>query len=286
MTTTHAYLLLDSAQVNDLMVQIYQLEDAPEIHLLYQNTRYHALADSGPLLIHLPTGSRLEQHFVEHWQASAGLWLESDGNESALVEHLRSLVHVRIGSDVTVLLRYHDPRIMRHWLPDLPPEECDRMMGPMRRIRLPVLHGEDQIDEIRRTHPATTAQYNDTPWLRLSDEQVERLNRAQLMEFDLRLLRHIDQYFPDCLAGWEPNTRFAWAAACRQGAQDHGYSAADEVAQWASLCSVLGVNFPKAPAHHVYQQILATSHLPGKKRLERLVLELQCQMLTDKEVIV
>ncbi|SDR80496.1 protein of unknown function [Halopseudomonas litoralis] len=286
MTSTQAYLLLDGAQMDNLLVQIYQLEDTPEIHLLYQNTHYQALAEVGPLLIKLSTGSRLEQHFMEHWQASAGLWLETDAGESELVEHLRSLVHVGIGSDVTVLLRYHDPRIMRHWLPELPPDDRDRTMGPVLRMRLPALPGENRAGEIRRTKPATAARYSNTPWLRLNEEQVERLNRAHLEEFDQRLLAHIDRHFPDCLADCETNARLAWAAACRQSAQAYGYSAADEVAQWANLCALLGIDFPQAPAHQSYQQILTTSRLSHEKRLEHLALELQRHLLTDKEVTV
>src|SRR5690606_25005052 len=202
MTSAHTYLLLDSAQIDDLLVKIYQLEATPEIHLLYQRTRYQSLADVGPLLVRLFSGGQLELYFLEHWEARAGLWLETDASESELVEHLRSLIHTRIGSETTVLLRYHDPRIMRYWLPELPPEERDRIMGPILRIRYSVLQrdGHSNPEEVRRTNPAFAVQYTDTPWLRLNDEQAERLNRAQLEEFDQRLLEHIDRYFPGCLA--------------------------------------------------------------------------------------
>lgn len=277
------YLLLDGAQIDNVMTQLYQLEDSPAFHQLYQGTCYEELADLGPLLIRLRPGGRLEQHFAEHWQAKAGLWLESDACESELVEHLRSLVHVGVSSDTTVLLRFYDPRIMRHWLPDLAADERDRLMGPVSSIRLPATEAGGEVVEIQRQTPSPAARHDDAPWLHLSDEQVERLNRAQLEAFDRRLLAHIDQHFPDCLAGQDPATRQAWAARCRQGAGTHGYGAADQVVQWANLCAVLGADFPHGENHQAYRQILDTAQLRPEQRLEHLILELQRQLLTDKE---
>lgn len=276
------YLLLDGAQIDDLLLQLYQLEDSPAVQRLYQGTRYAALADAGPILVQLAQGSRLEQYFVEHWQARAGLWLETDASEAELIEHLRSLIHASV-QGVTVLLRYYDPRIMRHWLLELPADERDRLMGPVSCIRLPATEAGSEVVELQRQMPSPAAHHDNTPWLHLDDEQVERLNRAQLEAFDQRLLAHIDQHFPDCLAGYDRNTCLAWAAACRRSAGAYGYSAADQVVQWANLCAVLGTDFPQGQSHQAYRQILDTPQLRPEQRLERLSLELQRQLLTDME---
>lgn len=276
------YLLLDGAQINNLLARLYQMEDSPALHWLYQGTRYEPLADAGPVLVRLVPESRLEQHFVEHWQAQAGLWLEADASESELVEHLRSLVHASV-QGVTVLLRYYDPRIMRHWLAELPAQERDYLMGPVTRIRLAARQEEGGPIEFQRQTASPAARYDDTPWLHLSDKQVERLNRAHLETFDEQVLAHIEQYFPDCLGGLDAATRQTWAMNCRQSANTHGYGAADQVVQWANLCAVLGADFPQAPAHQPYRQILDTPLLRPEQRLERLALELQRQLLTDKE---
>lgn len=286
MTATRAYLLLDGAQIDNLMMQIYQLDESPECHALYLGTRYQALSDVGPVLARLVPGSRLEQHFVEHWQTTAGIWLESDVSESELVEHLRSLVHADLSSGVTVLLRYYDPRILRQWLPELTSDQRDQVMGPILRIRLPALHSGGSAREILRVHRVSAARYDYDPWLRLDDDQIDMLNRAQLEEFDQRLLAHMDKHFPDCLVGRDMTARLDWVRVCRQGAQAYGYSAADEVAQWASLCAVLGIGFPEAPEHGAYQQILIKQQLSSEQRLERLVLTLQGQLLADKDAIV
>ena len=112
----HSYLLLDGAQINDLAARIYGLEESPSLHLLYQQSAYEALAEVGPLLVAVRPHSELAQLFHREWQATAGVWLESDASEDDLVAHLRSLIHVRLGSAQTTLFRYYDPRIMALWL--------------------------------------------------------------------------------------------------------------------------------------------------------------------------
>ncbi|EZH83477.1 hypothetical protein AU05_24240 [Ectopseudomonas composti] len=277
------YLLLDGAQIDGLLAQLYQLEDAPSLHRLYQGTLYEPLADIGPILVELLPASRLEAHFTEHWQATASVWLQSAASTLELVEHLRSLVHASV-KGVTVLLRYYDPRVMRHWLVELPHEERDHLMGPIQLIRLAPRHLGDEPIELERQTASAAARYDDTPWLHLSDDTVERLNLAHLEAFDEQVLAHVDRYFPDCQAGQDTAARQAWARTCRLSANAHGYSSADQVVQWANLCAVLGLDFPQAPTHQAYRQILDTPPLRPEQRLERLTLELQRQLLTDKEV--
>ncbi|MFI8581206.1 DUF4123 domain-containing protein [Ectopseudomonas khazarica] len=277
------YLLLDGAQIDNLLAQLYQLEDAPSIYRLYCSTLYEALADTGPILVELLPASKLKAHFTEHWQATAGVWLQSAAETQELLEHLRSLVHASV-QGVTLLLRYYDPRVMRHWLVELPREERDHLMGPIQRIRLAPRNEGEELIELQRQAASPATRYADEPWLHLGDETVERLNRAHLEAFDGQVLAHVDRYFPDCLAGQDATARQAWAQSCRLGADVHGYSSADQVVQWANLCAVLGVSFPQAPAHLAYRQILDTAQLRPEQRLERMTLELQRQLLTDKEV--
>lgn len=277
------YLLLDGAQIEDLLAQLYRLEDNPSPQRLYRGTLYETLADTGPILVELSPASRLEAHFTEHWQATAGVWLQSAASTQELVEHLRSLVHASV-QGVTVLLRYYDPRVMRHWLVELPNEERDHLMGPIQGIRLAPRNVDGDPIELQRQAASPAARYADVPWLHLSADAVERLNKAHLETFDEQLLAHVDHHFPDCLAGQVSAARQAWAQNCRLSANAHGYSRADQVVQWANLCAVLGMDFPQAPGHQPYRQILDTPQLPPEQRLERLALELQRQLLTDKEV--
>src|SRR5690606_6620085 len=108
---TQHYLLLDGAQIDDLIQIIYQLEPTPEFSRLYDGTRYAELADAGPILIATNRGSLLNQYFEKQWYMTAGVALASRAPSDELVQHLSSLVHVCVSGGVTVLFRYYDPRI-------------------------------------------------------------------------------------------------------------------------------------------------------------------------------
>jgi len=280
---TARYLLLDGAQIDKLPNRIYSLEDNPQIHWLYQDTAYHALLDLGPALIALPAHSPLEQVFIEHWQDEAGLLIESPAAPESLAEHLRSLIHARVSGDVTLLLRYYDPRVMAHWLPGLDAGQRDRMMGPVSRIRLPRGLNHEQRWIIREQEQPIQ-HYASRPWLYLDDQQLQQLNGARLERFDQQLLEHVQRYFPDCLAHLNPAQQHIWAASCRESAAAHGYSTPVEVSRWSALVSALGTGFPQEPEHQPYQQILQRSELNPEQRLEALLVELHRHWLsTDKE---
>jgi len=281
----HSYLLLDGAQIEGLVARIYGLEESPLLHLLYQQSAYEALAEIGPLLVAVRPHSELAQVFQQEWQATAGIWLESDASEDDLVEHLRSLIHVRLDGDQTMLFRYHDPRIMALWLGALKTDERDPLMGPVKRIRLPADSGAE-LALLRENKPQAFARYDDIPWLRLSQEQLEQMNQAKHACFDQRLLAHLQRFFPESLQGMDVAAQQQFAALCRQSAARYGYSAPDEVTRWAGLVAELGADFPQPPEHGRYRHLLEQRGPLPAQRLDNLIAELQCQLLrTDKESV-
>jgi len=266
------YLLLDGAQIEGLSGRLYNLEATPSINLLYQQTVYADLADVGPLLIALNPGSELAQVFAQEWQASAGIWLESDADEAVLVEHLRSLIHAQV-EGVTVLLRYYDPRITRLWLGPLTTTERDALLGPVKRIRLA---GDTPETCLQRQSPvAEPARYAYTPWVKLSREQLAHMSQAKRDDFDQCLLAHVQRFYPDCLQHFDDAAQRQWAAHCRQSAAGHGYSSAAEVSRWAGLLAELGHDFPATPAHAAYRALLAQPGVLPSQRLDNLMAELQ-----------
>ncbi|WP_312243381.1 DUF4123 domain-containing protein [Stutzerimonas nitrititolerans] len=281
----HSYLLIDGAQVNNLAARIYALEESPSLHLLYQQSAYEALADVGPLLVAVRPHSELAQVFQQEWQATAGIWLESDADEDDLVEHLRSLIHVRLEGDQTTLFRYYDPRVMTLWLGVLTAVERDPLMGPVKRIRLPSDSGAE-LELLRESKPQTFARYDDRPWLHISQAQLEHMNQAKFACFDQRLLAHLQRFYPESLQSMDAAAQQQFAALCRQSAGRYGYTAADEVARWAGLLIELGGDFPQAPEQHSYRQLLEQRGPLPAQRLDNLIAELQRQLLrTDKESV-
>jgi hypothetical protein len=215
----------------------------------------------------------------------ARIWLESDAELEALIEHLRSIVHARVDEAVTVLLRYYDPRITPLWLGPMQADERDAVLGPISRIRVPGESGAEH--EFRRESRAgSSGQYHATPWLRLTQAQLEHMNQAKQSCFDQRLLTHLQQHYPECLSGLDALQQQQWAAQCRHGAARYGYSAAADVTRWASLCAELGSDFPQALEHAAYRQLLEQRGPLPAQRLDNLITELHRQLLrADKEPV-
>ncbi|POA34510.1 MULTISPECIES: DUF4123 domain-containing protein [Pseudomonas] len=273
---SQAYLLLDRAQIERLPERLFELESTT-FQSLYQTTAFDPLEEVGPVLVPVSPNSPLADIFFREWSAMCGIWLESEAQEAVVLEHLRSLIHARVEGDVTVLFRYYDPRITALWLTGLPPHERDRLMGPVRLIRLPEL----DIHQENPDQPA--AQYAQEPWLYLPAEQLEHLGTAQRQQLAQRLIEHSQQYFAEYLQGLDAFALQQWASQCQHTAGRHGYSAIDEVLLWARFHAVLGTDFPDAPAHAAYRQILVEPGVSPRQRLENLNAELTRQQLTDKE---
>ncbi|MHC8374839.1 DUF4123 domain-containing protein [Pseudomonas sp. MDT1-16] len=273
---SQAYLLLDRAQIERLPERLFEL-GSTTFQSLYQTTAYSPLEEVGPVLLPVSPNSPLAQTFFRDWSATCGIWLESEAQEAVVLEHLRSLIHVRVAGDVTVLFRYHDPRISALWLAQLAACERDRLMGPIRLIRLPEL----DIHQENPDQPA--AQYAQEPWLFLPAEQLDHLGTAQRQRFAQQLIEHCQQYFPECLQGLDAFALQQWASHCQHSAERHGYSAIDEVLLWARFHAALGTDFPDAPDHAAYRRMLAEPGVSPEQRLDNLNAELTRQQLTGKE---
>ena len=273
---SQAYLLLDRTRIERLPERLFEL-GSTTFRSLYRNTAYGPLEEVGPALVPVSPDSPLAQRFFQEWSMTCGIWLESEAQEEVVLGHLRSLIHVRVEGDVTVLFRYHDPRIAALWLTSLPAFERDRLMGPVRLIRLPEL----EIHQENPDQPA--ALYAHEPWLLLSAHQLEHLGSAQRQHFAQQLIEHGQRNFPEYLQGLDDEALHQWASHCQQHAGRHGYSAIDEVLLWAHFHAVLGSDFPDAPAHASYRNMLTEPGLSSRQRLDNLNAELMRRQLIDKE---
>lgn len=273
---SQAYLLLDRSRIEHLPERLIELE-CSTYQALYKGTAYSSLEEAGPVLVPVVPNSRLAQTFFREWSATCGIWLESQAQESVVLGHLRSLVHVRVEGGLTVLFRYHDPRITALWLAGLPAGERDRLMGPVRLIRLPA----SDIHQESPDQPASS--YAHEPWLLLSAQQLEQLGTAQRQRFTQQMIDHCQRYFPEHLQGLDAVALQEWATHCQHSAARYGFSAMDEVLLWARFAAVLGAEFPDAPAHGAYRSLLAEPGLLPKQRLDKLNAELTRQQVAGGE---
>ncbi|WP_304641841.1 DUF4123 domain-containing protein [Pseudomonas sp.] len=276
------YLVLDGAQIEDLHRQIYELEPAPEFFLLYHQTRYSELADVGPVLVRAEPGSPLETEFKANWITNAGFSLTSAMPTAVLVDHLRSLIHLRTNADVVLLFRYYDPRILRIWLDSLDEAERARVMGPIASIQLP--SADARLPHLYENRTMTEGRvYDSAPWLRLDSNQLAVLNMAQQQRFDQRVIEHVTRWFPGCLAGLDEPGQQQWAAGCRNRAAEYGYSSASDVARWAGFVTLLGNDFPAAPEHEIFRTLLTQAQVTPAQRLDNVFTEIQRRLLTQEK---
>lgn len=280
LTTTKHYLLLDGAQINDLIQIIYQLEPAPEFSRLYDGTRYAELADAGPILIATNRGSLLNQYFEKQWYMTAGVALASRAPIDELVQHLSSLVHVSVSGGVTVLFRYYDPRILHLWLTDMSDEQRDSALGPVEQVRLWGGAGWQDF----HSSASTDAQcYADTPWLQLNSDQLAGLNQAKQHAFAQKLLEHVDTWFPECLANLGTDERDDWVRICCARANEYGFSAAADIVRWAGLMALCGRDFPERGEHANYRALLQQPGILPAEKLDAIRLEAQRQALSHSK---
>ena len=274
------YLLLDGAQIDDLMQILYQLEPVPEFHRLYDGTRYAELAEVGPVLITTDHSSLLSQHFKEHWSTTAGATLNSRARTDELIQHLSSLVHASVSGGVSVLFRYYDPRILHLWLTDMNDGQRNTALGPVEQFQL-WAHGA--WHEFSRSAPSIAQHYAESPWLQLSDEQLARLNQAKQQAFEQTLLEHMDRWFPECLANAGAREREVWAKACCVRANEYGFSAVADIVRWAGLLAICGPDFPEAIEHANYRALLRQPGLLPVQKLDAVRLEAQSQALSHSK---
>ncbi len=273
---SRAYLLLDRIQIEKLSDRLFELTGGTPVHSLYQRTAYSALDKAGPVLIGVTPDSPLATVFWQEWSATAGIWLESEADEDQVLAHVRSLIHARVDGAATVFFRFYDPRITALWLKDLPAPERDRLMGPMRLIRLPDLQIHQQTE-----HPAIP--YAQKPWLVLTAEQLDHLNAAKRQSFARQLIEHGQRYFATYLNSMDSTALQQWAMDCQASAARGGFSAVDEVLIWARFYALLGADFPDGPEHGAYRQLLVEPGLLPRQRLDNLNSALTHQLLTDKD---
>lgn len=275
-STSRHYLLLDGAQIDELMPTLYLLEPEPEFYQLYDGTRYSELAEAGPVLVATRESSALSYHFKQYWSGTAGVSLEARVPADDLIQHLRSMVHVSVSGGAVVLFRFYDPRILALWLVDMSEPRLSEVLGPVDRFHLP-MKGEGYSHS--GAESGNVQRYADTPWLHLSGDQLDRLNQAKRDVFEQSLLKHVDTWFPDCLASASEAERQSWARACCLRASEYGYSAATDVARWAGLVAVCGPEFPEGREHEAYRILLRQPGLQPEQKLDAIRTQIQQQLL-------
>lgn len=275
------YLLVDAAQIDELMVQLYQLESLPEFDWLFANTPYSELKELGPVLVRAEQGAKLRQHFEDYWSLTAGWIFSSSEPMDSLVQHFRSVIHVNC-AEATLLFRYYDPRIFRIWLENASSADLDSFMGPAASLKIRASNG-DWLEYHNHTQPAIAQRYQAQPWLHLSQQQLLMLNTAKQDRFNDKLLAHLEQCFPEQLQPLSLEQKQNLVSYCRKTAAQYQFTSAQQIVRWSNLVVSVGGQFPEEQQHQPYQQILATEEMDQEQQLQAMVDQTYHHLLIQDE---
>ena len=175
--SSDAYLLLDGLAL-EVPVMAYSLDDHPRIAPLFRGTRHADIIEVSPWLVKPSRGGQLLAA-PRTWQKH-GIFLRSSAPMSALAEHLRSLISVRLPSRQLAYCRFHAPRWASRLLESMSPDELSAWCGPVTEWQV-YTRGAWQVYQNRNPGPTRTAA--DEGWFQISQSQIARWQAEESENF-------------------------------------------------------------------------------------------------------
>jgi Domain of unknown function (DUF4123) len=126
------YMLLDTARDGRIYLQLLERGDSVRARSFYQGDLGERLAHVSPYLLSLrpdqpESGWFAEPGFGQSW----GLFLITFVGFDELRRHLRKFNIVYRENGTPAVFRYHDPRVLRRFLPTCTADELRRFFGPI-----------------------------------------------------------------------------------------------------------------------------------------------------------
>ncbi len=125
------FALADAGRSAEVLTLLHSFDT--EMRSLYEGEAEVQLGRSGPYLVSLPPDSDLLPALVRQgWGNAWGIYLTAEASFDELRRHLRRLLMVRRQRDGSELyFRFHDPRVLRVFLPTCSPEQIQQLFGPV-----------------------------------------------------------------------------------------------------------------------------------------------------------
>lgn len=266
------YLILDGAQIDDLVKTIYKLQKTAQVDVLYLNTRFAELQDVSPVLVKVQPTDPLFQKFQTDWQTTAGIHILAKGDIYTLGNHLRSSLQAKINGQPT-LFRFYDPRILKLWLETITPQQQSQFMGTITTLYLPATEDSQAKEYHNDQHLVCVTP--DTVWIELNDQQLEHLTLAKKAVTKQQILQDLNQYFPDKLQRLNAEQQNLLVNTSINKAVQYGTDSPMDSYLWSILLLHKGLNFPDAADHQAYQTLLNNRQEMPTVRLDKAIAQLQ-----------
>lgn len=257
------YLLLDGAQIDDLLKTIYRLNKSAEVDVLYINTRFAELQKVSPILVKVQSGEPLFHKFQQDWQQTAGIHFIAKGDIYTLGNHLRSSLQAKINNQ-PVIFRYYDPRILELWLETISIEQQSQFMGPITTLYIFSSKEQKQLEYYNENYLVCVTP--NSIWINLNDQQLERLTLAKRVQFRQQILQDLIQYFPEKMHHLTADQQQTLINTSTERAKQYGYDSPRDIYYWSIFTLHQGINFPEGGKNFYYKEILMESkRLPEEK---------------------
>lgn len=264
--------MLDGAAIDDLIKTIYQLNNSPELDILYLNTPYAELQEISPVLVKIQLNDKLYQTFITQWQASAGIHLIAKGDIYTLGNHLRSSLHAKINGQVT-LFRFYDPRILALWFETITEQQRSKFMGAITKLYLPSPSTGELIEYNNTNHLVCVTP--STIWIELTDQQLDHLTQAKITKLKQQILKDLTDCYPQQIESLSTEQQQQLITSSIAKANQYGSDSAMDILLWSILLLHKGLDFPEAKAHQDYQQLLNNRKDPPNIRLDKAIAMLE-----------
>ncbi len=268
-------LLLDAAQVSNLLPRLFQWDPQLTVEVLYLRTRLAQFRALSPCLVRLKgADDPILKQFLLHIQERWGYLLISDAPWQQVAAHWRWLTSVEHPSGEPMLLRIADPAFA-HALLYEPGDATVRLFGPCQRVMVASQLLDSWEGYVR---PGAAPAADHAALYRLNEAQVDLLNMGSRYEMLTALHWHMAEFFPDYRADLSPRARWQHLRHLADEAGDLGFEGEANLWLYANAHGFLGeqrlFNEPE-----IADLLKWDSPLPGATRITLLTqwIELRSQ---------
>jgi hypothetical protein len=205
------FALLDGVAMEPVERWLYETHPTPAYEPLYLDTPLSDCRALSPCLIELETGSPIFERFIEEEAAREAGWLIASVEPLEVVaDHLRGLLIVEHPWQGEQTLRVSSPEVMRCLLEAEPAAAASPLLGPIERLWLPEMHGQDLLwhhleSDGERLRDESIGRFQ------LTEAHCASLARIAWWQFRRELAEHLRAYF--ATGPWLPNFDSADQAA-------------------------------------------------------------------------
>lgn len=239
------YILIDGSKRAEGERWLYELFDAPDYCNLFDGTEWAQIRQVAPLLVRVEQGHPgLESLLMELQALECGYGLISSESLDAVASHLRQFIQVRHPLGHSVFLRFSDPAVARVLLAPSEDGGVPDYWSTINGAQLPdSLWGgwycqrrdESWTPDNHKNQEASVA----TAYL-LSDLTLTHLAGVDRRATLIRLVCHLDTYFPGWLANEPTAIRIDTLRRLMNEAINNGYTSVQALTHWCTVFGYLG----------------------------------------------